>query len=237
MYKYSKQKNQFIQMPAVPADAINVSDDVVAQVQAAVAAMLPFVIFDEDTVSIAPSAKHQYDEKTGTWYFWAYKYSASADTFYPLDLLASYDLPADVIDVDDAVHAAVVAARSASLSYIVLNSTEVTVAPSAVCDWDAKEKAWAENPLKVAAAAAAAAAALIPKVVSMTQAQLSLLDIGYLADIEAYMTSDAASREAKIYWSKSTVVRRDDATVALMQALLKLSDSDIDTLFVLAAKK
>lgn len=237
MYKYSKQNNQFIQMPKVPADAIDVSDDVVAQARVAVESMLPFVVVDENTISVAPSAKHKYDEKTGTWYFWPYKYSAIADTFYPLELLASYDLPADVIDVDDAVHAAVIAARSASLSYVVLSSTEVTVAPSAVCDWDAKKKAWVENALKVAALAAAAAAALIPKVVSMTQAQLSLLDNGYLDDIEAYMTSDAASREAKIYWSKSTVVRRDDATVALMQALLKLSDSDIDTLFVLAAKK
>lgn len=237
MYKYSKSTNQFIQMPEVPADAINVSDEVVAQARVAVESMLPFVVINENTISVAPSAKHQYDEKTGTWYYWAYKYSASADTFYSLDLLASYDLPEDAIDVDDSVHLSVVAARGASLSYVVLSSTEVSVAPSAAFDWDAKKKAWVENALKVAAIAAAAAAALIPKVVSMAQAQLSLLDAGYLDDVESYMKSDSVSREAKIYWSKSTVVRRDDATVALMQGLLKLSDSDIDTLFVLAAKK
>lgn len=237
MYKYSKSTNQFIQMPEVPADAINVSDEVVAQARVTVESMLPFVVVDENTISVAPSAKHKYDEKTGTWYYWAYKYSASADAFYPLELLASYDLPADAIDVDDAVNLAVVAARGARLSYVVLNSTTVSVAPSAVYDWDEKEKTWVENALKVAAIAAAEAAALIPKVVSMAQAQLSLLDAGYLDDIDGYMSSDAVSREAKIYWSKSTVVRRDDATVALMQALLKLSDSDIDTLFVLAAKK
>lgn len=236
MYKYSKSTNQFIQMPEVPADAINVSDEVVAQARVAVESMLPFVVVDENTISVAPSAKHKYDEKTG-WYYWAYKYSASADAFYPLELLATYDLPADAIDVDDAVHADVIAARSANLPYVVLNSTTVSVAPSAVYDWDEKEKTWVENALKVAAIAAAEAAALIPKVVSMAQAQLSLLDAGYLDAVDSYMRSDAASREAKIYWSKSTVVRRDDATVALMQGLLKLSDADIDTLFVLAAEK
>jgi hypothetical protein len=69
----------------------------------------------------------------------------------------------------------------------------------------------------------------------MVQAQLALLRFGVLDDVQAAMQADDMPREAKIYWEKAQVVRREDETVAMCQSLLKLTNTQIDELFTLAA--
>lgn len=172
MYKYSKQTNQFIQLPDVPSDAITVSDGIVVQARAAVSAMLPFVVIDENTISVAPTTNHQYDAITDSWYYWPYKYSASANTFWPIELLTSYNIPDDAIDVDEATYQSSIVARMDGLPYVVTSSTTVSVAPSTAHDWDAKKKTWVENTKKAAAIAAEEAQAQVNFAISAVRSAL-----------------------------------------------------------------
>lgn len=79
----------------------------------------------------------------------------------------------------------------------------------------------------------------VPQVVSMVQAQLALLGAGLLDKVEAAIASIPGDqgRAAQIEWSKAANVHRDHALIAGMQDALKLSDAQIDALFIDAAKR
>lgn len=109
------------------------------------------------------------------------------------------------------------------------------IAPSSSAyDWSTKTNDWVLNKTRAAALEAQAIKDAVPKIVSMVQAKCALLRFGLLDDVEAAMLTDAVPREAKIYWT-GTTVRREDATVSMMAAMLKLTDAQVDDLFTLAA--
>ena len=72
-----------------------------------------------------------------------------------------------------------------------------------------------------------------PKVVSMRQARLALLQVGLLDDVNSAIS--AGSTEDKITWEFATEVRRNDPLVINLSAYLDLSQEDLDNLFTLAA--
>ena len=72
-----------------------------------------------------------------------------------------------------------------------------------------------------------------PKVVSMRQARLALLQQNLLSTVDAAI---AAGNEAdKITWEYATEVNRGDSLVANLAAGLGLTEADLDNLFTLAA--
>lgn len=83
------------------------------------------------------------------------------------------------------------------------------------------------------ARAAAEALARTPKSVTMRQARLALLQSGLLGQVNAAVA--AADEATKITWDYSSEVHRDHPFVATLAAALKLSDSQLDDLFTLAA--
>jgi len=83
------------------------------------------------------------------------------------------------------------------------------------------------------AAREAAYQATIPKVVTIRQAKLALLQAELLDNIEAAMTQ--ADRATKIEWEYAIEFRRDWPALLAMQPLLGLTDEQIDDLFKLAA--
>lgn len=76
--------------------------------------------------------------------------------------------------------------------------------------------------------------ARVPKVVTVRQAKLALLQAGLLDDVEeAIAASD--NRAAQIEWEYATEFRRDWPALVAMQSVLGLADAQIDDLFHLAA--
>lgn len=76
--------------------------------------------------------------------------------------------------------------------------------------------------------------AVIPQTVTMRQARLALHNAGYLATVNAAISS--AGAEAMIEWEYSSIVDRNKALVAQMQVVLGLTDTEIDELFVTASQ-
>ena len=74
----------------------------------------------------------------------------------------------------------------------------------------------------------------IPTSVTMRQARLALLSVGLLDDVEAAVA--AAGRAAQIEWEYATEVRRDHPLIAAVQQAQGMADTDIDNLFIEAAK-
>jgi len=75
--------------------------------------------------------------------------------------------------------------------------------------------------------------ARIPRVVTIRQAKLALLQAGLLDDVEAAMTQ--ADRAAQIEWEYAIEFRRDWPALLAMQSALGLTDGQLDDLFKLAA--
>lgn len=72
-----------------------------------------------------------------------------------------------------------------------------------------------------------------PQVVDMAQARLALLQAGLLDQVEAAVPG--MGKGAQIEWEYRTTVRRDNALVLEVKALLGVDDHKIDELFYLAA--
>lgn len=75
--------------------------------------------------------------------------------------------------------------------------------------------------------------AAVPKVVTMRQARLALLDDGLLDSVEAAITT--AGPAAKIEWEYAQEVQRNAGLVPAMAAALGMTDLQIDALFVTAS--
>lgn len=74
----------------------------------------------------------------------------------------------------------------------------------------------------------------VPTVVTMAQAQLALLAAGHLDAVEAAVAQ--ISRESQILWRKANTVVRGGPLLIELAALLGLSETDVDALFVAADK-
>jgi len=72
-----------------------------------------------------------------------------------------------------------------------------------------------------------------PKVVSMRQARLALLQANLLSSVEEAVA--AGNETDKISWEYATEVKRTDALVISFSASLNLSEQQLDDLFRLAA--
>jgi len=77
----------------------------------------------------------------------------------------------------------------------------------------------------------------IPKVVTMRQARLALLQAGLLSNIQAAIDSLAspAKEAAQIEWEYSQEVHRDKALVQMLAPVLNLSNAELDNLFLNAS--
>ena len=75
----------------------------------------------------------------------------------------------------------------------------------------------------------------VPQTVTMRQAQLALLQSGYLDVVNNAIS--AASRAAQVEWNTAAVVERNSGLVPAMAARLGLTPAKIDALFILAATK
>jgi hypothetical protein len=73
----------------------------------------------------------------------------------------------------------------------------------------------------------------VPQVVTIRQAKLALLQAGLLDDVDAAVAQ--APREVQIEWEYATEVHRSWPTLLTLQALLSLSDEQVDNLFILAS--
>ncbi|MBX9612432.1 MAG: hypothetical protein K2X51_12495 [Burkholderiales bacterium] len=132
--------------------------------------------------------------------------------------LAFYDpalgpVPADAVDVDDDIVAAVLAGQSPTKMIAAgVNGLPVLV----------------DRP---------AAPPEVPQSVSMRQARLALLGAGLLAPVnEAIAGMPGAQGEAaRIEWEFAADVRRDSPLVQALVPVLELDDASLDALFMAAA--
>ena len=79
---------------------------------------------------------------------------------------------------------------------------------------------------------AATPKAAIPRGVSLAQAQLALLQKGYLDQVESIIS--AQGRAAQIEWQCRQVVERSHPLVELVKTQLPLTEDDLDELFTIA---
>lgn len=77
----------------------------------------------------------------------------------------------------------------------------------------------------------------VPQEVTMRQAQLALLGAGLLSTVETAIDAipGDAGTAAKITWTKSSVVERDNALIGQLAVSLGLTPEQIDALFITAA--
>lgn len=75
--------------------------------------------------------------------------------------------------------------------------------------------------------------ARVPRVVTIRQAKLALLQAGLLDNIEAAMTQ--ADRATQIEWEYAIEFRCDWPALLAVQSALSLTDAQVDDLFALAA--
>ena len=83
------------------------------------------------------------------------------------------------------------------------------------------------------AAKAAAAAALVPRVVSIRQAELAMIPSGMLDAVEAMVPM--LSRAHQSEWRRATEVWRDNGLVEVVRQQRNMTHAEIDALFILAA--
>lgn len=76
----------------------------------------------------------------------------------------------------------------------------------------------------------------VPQVVSKAQAVLALNAAGLWLDVDAYFTDVDTPDEHKLAWQFITKVHRDSAMLTAIAAVLKLTDSQINDLFIAANK-
>lgn len=60
------------------------------------------------------------------------------------------------------------------------------------------------------------------------------MQVGLLDDVDAVMESDAVPRETKIDWKEAVEVRREWVESSGLKSVLKMSEDDLDNLFLLA---
>lgn len=79
---------------------------------------------------------------------------------------------------------------------------------------------------------------IVPQAVTMRQARLALLQAGLLATVNTAIAAmpGAAGEAARIEWEYAQEVRRDAPLIAGMQAALALTATQIDELFIAAAR-
>lgn len=74
---------------------------------------------------------------------------------------------------------------------------------------------------------------VVPESITLFQARTALRIAGYLDAINAFMASDQATPEQKDAWEYSPVVPRGSETVAQLTAMLGLTSTEMDDLFIL----
>ena len=73
--------------------------------------------------------------------------------------------------------------------------------------------------------------ATVPKVISMRQARLALLNAGLLATVESAVTN-GTDETMKIEWEYATEVRRDWESLIALATALGISEEGLDNLFI-----
>ena len=94
--------------------------------------------------------------------------------------------------------------------------------------WDGNK--WIEDPVKMAQVIEDAK----PKVVTMRQARLALLQQGLLVTITDAITT-GTDEAMKIEWEYATDVRRDWPSLISLTTALGMTSTELDTLFQLAS--
>lgn len=104
--------------------------------------------------------------------------------------------------------------------------------------WQYKWAVTALDAATVAANQAAAYAATIPQSVTMCQARLALLGAGLISVVNAAVAgmTGAQGDAARVEWEFRLTVDRHDPLVLALAPALGLTDLQLDTLFVAAAK-
>ena len=74
---------------------------------------------------------------------------------------------------------------------------------------------------------------IIPKVITMSQARLQLLEVGLLDDVEALVALD---RKSQIEWEYASEVYKQSPLIESVKGALNLTDAQIDNMFVEASK-
>lgn len=118
---------------------------------------------------------------------------------------------------------------------LTYNSTSILrTADKALIPADPANKDYAQYLVWVSEGNTAAAADVPPprRVNNITprQARLALTHFGLRSQVEAYVA--AASQDVKDTWEFATMINRDDPLIQTAQALLSLTDAQIDALFV-----
>lgn len=72
----------------------------------------------------------------------------------------------------------------------------------------------------------------VPQTITMRQAKLALLHAGLLDDVNTAVAQ--AERATQVEWEYATEIRRDWPTLLQVQAVLELTDEQVDALFVTA---
>ncbi|AXF86388.1 hypothetical protein DTO96_102142 [Ephemeroptericola cinctiostellae] len=137
--------------------------------------------------------------------------------------------------------AGVVAYSTKDASTTTLTSTDRSVPDgyttkipnSAADEWNGTD--WIVSAKKQAAINEAARKAAIPQVVTMRQAKLALLQAGYLDNVDAAISADGTPRTLKIEWEYASEVQRVWVEGSGLAEMLKLTDGQLDDLFILAA--
>lgn len=76
----------------------------------------------------------------------------------------------------------------------------------------------------------------VPQVVSPLQANIALIQSGQMADLAAYLNDPATDPLLRVAWDKASEFRRESPTVLAVADALGWGSSDLDTLFIEAAK-
>jgi hypothetical protein len=102
-----------------------------------------------------------------------------------------------------------------------------TIYPFSVVGDDGIEQKWVPPPPPPPPA---------PKVVTMRQARLALLQAGKLADVDAAILAlpSPDKETAQISWEYATEVRRDSALMQQLATAIGLTEADLDSLFTQA---
>ena len=73
----------------------------------------------------------------------------------------------------------------------------------------------------------------IPEVITMRQARLQLLEVGLLDDVEALVALD---RKSQIEWEYASEVYRQSPLIESIKEAMRLTDEQIDNMFITASK-
>ena len=79
-------------------------------------------------------------------------------------------------------------------------------------------------------------ARVVPQSVARFQAKVALLQAGHLDNVEAYMALPETSRVTKMAWQEAQEFQRQSPTVLALAQLLGMTDTQLDDLFIFAAK-